>query len=98
MAVRYVRTSLALPGKFFEALAVVKEAVAIFEKVTGTKVATLTRIGGPVGEITNVVIYSNLAELEEKTVRLLANAEYQAVSRKLSGLISEANDRLLREV
>ena len=98
MAVRYVRTSLALPGKFFEALAVVKEAAAIVEKVTGSKVTTMTRIGGPVGEITNVVIYSNLAELEETSTKLLANAEYQAMSRKLAGLISEANDRLLREV
>jgi len=100
MAVRYVRTVLAAPGKFFEALAVVKESDAIVEKVAGVKVTTFTRMGGPVGEITGVSNYANLADLEERVAKLLASAEYQAVTKKFDGLVvpGESSDRLLREV
>jgi hypothetical protein len=98
--IRLARSYVAMPGKYFEAVAAVKEAGAIVEKVAGVKVTIFTRLGGQVGELTSVTNYSNLADLEERAAKILASAEYQAVVKKLEGLIvpGQYNDRLMREV
>jgi NIPSNAP len=100
MAIRYVRTVIAAPGKSFDAIAVAKESAAIFEKITGVKVTTFIRLGGPVGEITSVTNYASLGDLEDRVAKAMASAEWQAVTRKFEGLVvpGESGDRLLREV
>jgi hypothetical protein len=57
-------------------------------------------ITAQVGEFTSVTNYSSLADFEEKTMKLLASAEFQAAVKKLEGLLlpGAGRDHLLRQM
>jgi hypothetical protein len=100
LMIRLARINVATPGKTFELLAVLKEAAAVVEKVAGAEVTTFGSMGAHVGEFVSVSNYSSLADFEEKSGKLLASKEYQAVVKKLEGLVvpGSAHDHFLRQL
>src|SRR5271154_1559230 len=84
--IRLARISLAMPGKIFELLAVLKEAAAVVKSVTGVEVTIFSSMGARVGEYVSVSNYSSLADFEEKMTKLLDSAEWQAMVKKFEGL------------
>jgi hypothetical protein len=98
--IRLARTVVAMPGKQFEVLAVIKETAAVVKAEAGVEVTVFGRLGGHVGEIVSVTNYNSLADFEEKVAKILASAKYQAVIKKFEGLIEPGlqHDRLLRQL
>jgi hypothetical protein len=98
--IRYARTVVPAPGKSFELLTLSKEVAAVVKAVAGVEVTVFGRLGAQVGEVVSVSEFSNLADFEEKTAKILASAQYQAVIKKFEGVIvpGSAHDRLLRQL
>jgi hypothetical protein len=98
--IRLARITVAMPGKTFELLAVLKEVAAVVKAVAGVEVLTFGSMGANVGEMVSVSNYSNLADFEEKSAKLIASAEYHAVVKKLEGLVvpGSSHDHFLRQL
>jgi hypothetical protein len=94
------RTVVPMPGKSFELLTLSKETAAVVNAVAGVEVTVFGRLGAQVGEVVSVSNYSSLANFEEKSAKILASAQYQAVVKKFEGVIlpGSAHDRLLRQL
>ncbi|MGO9005349.1 MAG: hypothetical protein ACLQIQ_07985 [Beijerinckiaceae bacterium] len=85
--ITFVRTAVAQPGKIFDVLAVAKEIATLVTRVIGRDLAVSITVGGTVGEIVWIAHYDSLAQLDEATVKLMADAEYRAVLKKVENLI-----------
>ncbi len=98
--IRLARINVAMPGKTFELMAVLKEAAEIVRSVTGVEVLTFGSMGSHVGEYVSVSNYASLADFEEKAAKVLADVKYQAVVKKFEGLIvpGSSHDHFLRQV
>jgi hypothetical protein len=98
--IRLARISTAMPGKVFELQAVLKETAAIIKTVSGVEIMIFASMGSHVGEVAAVSNYSSLADFEEKATKILASPEYQAVVKKLEGLVvpGSAHDHFLRQI
>jgi hypothetical protein len=98
--IRLARIDVAAPGKTFELMAALKEAASVVKSVAGVEVTTFASMGAQVGEFFSVSNYSNLADFEEKSAKILGSAKYQEVVKKLEGLIvpGASHDHFLREI
>ncbi len=98
--VRLARIFVAMPGERFALLGALKEAAAVVKKVAGVEATIFASMGSKVGEFVSVSNYSSLAEFEEKSAKLLGNAEYQAAVKALAGLVvpGASHDHFLRQV
>jgi hypothetical protein len=98
--IRFVRTSVPMPGKQFEVVALSKETAAVIKAAAGVEVTIFGRLGAQVGEIVSVTNYSSLADFEEKVAKILASPAYQAVAKKFEGLLvpGSSHDRLMRQL
>jgi hypothetical protein len=97
--IRLARITVAMPGKTFELLALLKEAAGVVKSVTGAEVTTFTSMGSHVGEFVSVTNYSSLADFEEKSAKLLASEQWHALVKKLEGLVvpGSSHDHFLRQ-
>ena len=97
-----VRTIQTMPGKIGEAIAWAKEGVAIVKRVTGTEVEVSVSFGGVVGEMAFIRNYDNAGQVEEATVKLLADREYVTAIGKAAaaGLFvpGSARDQMWRRI
>ena len=98
--IRLARLSTAMPGKVFELQAVLKEVAAVVKAVSDVEVLTFASMGAQIGEVVTVSNYSSLADFEEKAAKILGSAEYQAVVKKLEGLVVPGSPRehFLRQI
>ena len=98
--IRLARITVAMPGKVFELQAIMKEAASVVKAVSGVEVMTFASMGSHVGEVVSVSNYSSLADFEEKATKILASPEYQAVVKKLEGLVvpGSTHDHFLRQI
>jgi hypothetical protein len=96
--ITFVRTATALPGKTSDLMAFAKESVKVIKQAIGVDVSVNTAIGGAVGTVGWVSVYENLAQLEEKSAKLMADAEYGALLKRAEGVVlpGSTQDRLWR--
>ncbi len=98
--IRLARIQLAMPGKGFEFMAVVKEAAGVVKAVTGARGRDFRQHGAQVGETVSVVNFGSWADYEEAMAKLLASRDYQAIVKKFEGLTvpGASRDHLLRQI
>lgn len=98
--IRLARIHLALPGKSFELLEVLKEAAEAVKAAAGVDVMILATMGSQVGEYFSASNYENFADFEAKGMKILSDPRYQAVVKKLDGLVAPGSSRdyLMRQV
>jgi hypothetical protein len=98
--IRLARISTAMPGRLFELQAVLKEVAAVVKAVSGVEVLIFGSMGAKIGEMVTASNYSSLADFEEKWAKILGSAEYQAVVKKLEGLIvpGSPHEHFLRQI
>jgi hypothetical protein len=96
--ITFVRTVVALPGKLFELLAVAKETAGLVKRLTGKDIAVSGAVGGVVGEIALIGHYDSLAQFEEATAKIMADAEFRLTVKKFKGLVvpGTARDQMWR--
>jgi len=76
-----------MPGKIFDLLAFAKEAASAIKSANGTVVSVSTSIGGVVGEVAWTSTYESLAQMEERTAKMMADAGYTALLKRADGLV-----------
>ena len=91
--ITFVRTTVAMPGKLFELLAVAKEIAGLVKRVTGKDLAVSAAVGGVVGEIAWIAHYDSLAQLDEGNAKIMADAEVRSMVKKLEGLVVPGTTR-----
>lgn len=98
--IRLARITVAMPGKAFELMALLKEAGKVTKAVAGIEVTTFASMGAQVGEFVSVSNYSSLADYEERVSKVLASSEWHAFTKKLEGLVvpGSSRDHFLREI
>ena len=98
--VRLARIHVALPGKSFALVAVLKEAAEAVKAAAGVEVMVFGSLGAQVGEYISVSNYDSLGDFETKAVKILGDERYQAVIKKLEGLVvpGSSRDHFLRSV
>jgi hypothetical protein len=98
--IRLARFHVAMPGKSAALLSLLKEVAAVIKSAAGVEVLVFASLGSHVGESMSVSNYNSLADFEEKATKILASADYQALVKKLDGLVvpGSSHDHLLRQV
>jgi hypothetical protein len=98
--IRNARIHVAMPGKSFEVMALLKEAAEIVKSVTEVEVTVFGSMGSHVGEFVSVSNYASLADCEEKVAKLLADTKYHAAVKKFEGLLvpGASHDHFLRQI
>jgi hypothetical protein len=84
--ITYIRTAVALSGKSLEFAAFAKEMAEIINRVTGTKPVVATAFGGNANEIAWISQGDSLAQMEEVSAKLVADADYRAALKKAEHL------------
>lgn len=85
--ITFVRTIVAAPGKIVDVLAQAKEMAALVKRVTGADLSVGVAFGGTFGEIAWIAHYDTLAQMEEANVKMMADAEFRAASKKFENML-----------
>jgi hypothetical protein len=98
--ITFVRTTVALPGKIGDVVALAKETAAHVKRVTGTDVAVATSFGGSYSEVAWISHADNLADMEEANNKLMADAEFRAQLKKWENMVvpGATRDHIWRHV
>jgi hypothetical protein len=96
----FVRTTVAMPGKFTELVAFAKEIAKFIKQASGADVSVSTSIGGSATAVAWTSMAESLAEWEKGGATLMANPEYHALLKKAEGLIvpGSTQDQLWRHI
>jgi hypothetical protein len=96
----FVRTAVPLPGKAMDLLAFAKEAAQVVKQANGSDVSVSISIGGDAGAVAWTSMYESLAQYEEKSAKLMADAGYHALLKKGEGLLvpGSVKDQLWRHL
>lgn len=81
-----VRTVVAMPGKLGELTPVAKEICGIIKRLCGKDVAAGNAIGGNGVEVAWIAQYDSLGQWEEVTLKLMADADYRGLLKKIETL------------
>ncbi len=98
--ITFVRTVSVAPGKMGEALKFAQDIVAYFKENFGIEVSVAMPIGGNPSRIAWNTRYDSLAELESMFGKMMADADYNAMVAKNSGLFiaGSIEDAIWREL
>ena len=96
----FVRTAVPLPGKSMDLMAFAKDVAKVVKQANGVDVSVSSSIGGALGAVAWTSMYESLAQLEEKTAKLMADASYGTMVKKAEGLVvpGSAHDQLWRHI
>jgi len=96
--ISFVRTVSVAPGKMGEALKFAHDIVDYFKKNFETELSVAMPIGGNPNRIAWITRYDGLAELESMMGKMMADADYNAMVAKNSGLFiaGSINDEIWR--
>jgi len=96
----FVRTAVPLPGKSLDLIAFAKEVAKVVKQANGVEMSVSSSIGGSLGAVAWTSMYESLAQLEEKTAKLMADPGYGAMIKKAESLVvpGSAHDQIWRHI
>ncbi len=97
--ITFIRSVVAMPSKLEELLAVAKESVPVNKRLHGLDVAIAASFGGQ-RELAWVLDAPGVGHLEDAANKLMTDAEYRAILKKMETLVmpGSVRDQIWRHV
>jgi hypothetical protein len=94
------RVAQSMPGKQAEAIAFAKEIATYLKSKHGVEMQLKMQIAGPVGRISWIADFKNLADYETTLNKILADEGYHKLTSKAHGILNpgHSHDTLWRSI
>jgi len=98
--ITFVRTASIAPGKLPEAVAFAHKVADLVKNKTGDTISITMPVGGNPNRIAWVSVYASLAEVEERTTKLLGDRDYLSLLNTAATLFlpGSVHDEIWRSV